>query len=60
MEAAVCSHFHWQREYLLWGVSWQNVQMMLLDMPSAVYDDEGDEVDTDDPEQVKAYIASLK
>ena len=37
MEGAVCSHFHWQRDYLLWGISWVNVQLMLADMPSVDY-----------------------
>ena len=59
MEAAVCAHFHWTREYLLWGVSWQNVQMMLIDMPTPVYDEDDSYVDTDDPEALAAYINML-
>ncbi|RKU75660.1 hypothetical protein DW945_22160 [Parabacteroides sp. AM44-16] len=35
MRASICAHFHWTYEYLLWGISWINVQMFIEDFPSA-------------------------
>ena len=58
VEGAVCSHFHWQRDYLLWGISWVNVQLMLADMPSVDYSDDR-VVNTDSEEEVAAFIRSL-
>ncbi|MBQ7763277.1 MAG: hypothetical protein IJ382_07075 [Flavobacteriales bacterium] len=58
VEGAVCSHFHWTREYLLWGISWLNVQLMLADMPSVCFDDDKF-IDTDSPEDLAAFINSL-
>ncbi|GAB3959022.1 hypothetical protein GCM10028805_54340 [Spirosoma harenae] len=31
---AICAHFHWSYEYLLWGIRWPILQRMLLDAPS--------------------------
>ena len=58
MEGAVCPHFHWQRDYLLWGISWVNVQLMLADMPSVDYDEDR-VVDTESEEELSAFIRSL-
>ena len=58
MEGAVCSHFHRQRDYLLWGISWVNVQLMLADMPSVDYDEDR-VVDTESEEELAAFIRSL-
>ncbi len=33
MLGSICSQFHWTVEYLMWGVNWPMVQMMLADMP---------------------------
>lgn len=33
MLGSICSQFHWTVEYVLWGVNWPTVQMMLADMP---------------------------
>ena len=52
MEGAVCSHFHWQRDYLLWGISWVNVQLMLADMPSVDYGEDR-VVDTESEEAAR-------
>lgn len=57
-EGAVCSHFHWRRDYLLWGISWVNVQLMLADMPSVDYDGYNT-VNTDSEEELAAFINSL-
>ena len=54
----MCSHFHWQRDYLLWGISWVNVQLMLADMPSVDYDEDR-VVDTESEEELAAFIRSL-
>ena len=35
MRASICAHFHWTYEYLRWGISWINVQMVIEDFPSA-------------------------
>lgn len=29
----ILSHFGWSYNYLLWGISWANVQRMLIDAP---------------------------
>lgn len=54
----MCSHFHWQRDYLLWGISWVNVQLMLADMPSVDYGEDR-VVDTESEEELAAFIRSL-
>ena len=58
VEGAVCSHFHWRRDYLLWGISWVNVQLMLADMPSVDFG-EDETIDTDSEEELAAFIARL-
>jgi hypothetical protein len=43
--ASVCAHFHWKLDYLLWGIAWVNVQMMLADMPRYDYKGKSKEKD---------------
>lgn len=65
MLGSICSQFHWTVEYLMWGVNWPTVQMMLADMPW--YDYKGkrgaetvkDEVTLDDTEALKRFIEKV-
>lgn len=34
IEISILKELHWTRDYLLWKISWANVQMMLADAPS--------------------------
>jgi hypothetical protein len=33
LEISIIKETGWTRDYLLWGISWQNVRMMLADAP---------------------------
>jgi len=41
MLGSICSQFHWTLGYLLWGINWITVQMMLADMPWYDYEKKG-------------------
>ncbi|MDD4820638.1 MAG: hypothetical protein PHD21_07385 [Flavobacteriales bacterium] len=64
VEAAICAHFHWSRQYLLNDISWVNVQLMLADAPTVEYDgEEGKNKDVSDfesPEDIMAYLGGGK
>lgn len=59
--ASICAHFGWTYKYLLWGISWVNVQMFLADLPSFDYD--GESKDTvqkfDSEEDLRNYYKSI-
>lgn len=38
MRGAVLSHFGWSYDYLLWGISWRNVTLMMADAPGYDYE----------------------
>lgn len=43
----VLQKYHWTYDYLLWGISYQNVQMLLADNMSTTTEEEV--IDADDP-----------
>lgn len=43
----VLQRYHWTLDYLLWGVSYQNVQMLLADQTSTTSEEEI--INADDP-----------
>lgn len=36
----LCKHFGWTYEYLMWGISWLNVQLMIADQPEIEYNED--------------------
>jgi hypothetical protein len=34
IEISILKELHWTREYLLWKISWANLQTMIADAPS--------------------------
>lgn len=54
----VIQKYHWTLEYLLWGISYQNVQMLLADGISTTEEEET--IDADDPrnrDKIKAMFS---
>lgn len=58
--ASICAHFHWTYEYLLWGISWINVELFLVDLPTFEYGEPKDKINKiDNKEQMQDYLKSL-
>lgn len=54
----VLSKYHWTLDYLLWGISYQNVQMLLADTISTTKEEEV--INADDPrnrEKIKEMLS---
>lgn len=56
----LCDRYGWTMDYVIWGISYQNIQMLLSDMQTHVYlskdearrarlSDDGEIIDADDP-----------
>lgn len=65
MIGSICSQFHWDVGYLLWGINWITVQIMLADMPWDDYEKKGPDSgnaqetllsDLGTPESIKNFL----
>lgn len=60
---SVCSHYHWTFEYVIWGVAWVNLQMIMADELRYDYEKPEDETKKgnalEDPEAIKNYMMNL-
>ena len=60
---SILAHFHWTYEYLLWGIPWITVQLMLADMPRYDYDKKEETkavpLTTENADDFKNYIKSI-
>ena len=59
--ASICAHFSWTYDYLLWGISWLNVQMFLSDLPSYESGKKGEDSfhQVENKEDLQAYLVTL-
>ena len=49
----------WKDDYLLWGISWANVQMKLADAPYFKYRKGKDDKVINDNEELKDYLNKM-
>ena len=57
----LCKYFGWTYSYLLWEISWINIQLMIADMPRTKHNsDEESDFKGDDQEKGKVIHRTLE
>lgn len=46
----------WKFEYIVWGISWVNLQMMLADAPRYIYDDKEKSKRLESEGEIKEFL----